>query len=142
MTKREKLVEYFKGVTPEELLMDMQEGSKPIEADLKLIQEIREIGLSNEAINVLIHYILIKSNMKLNKNYALKIASHWNRKRVTTADEAMKLAKQEHEIYENYKNSYKESSAERLKAFEVAANDLNITNEQLGKFVRSMLKPG
>ncbi|MFS0615283.1 DnaD domain protein [Lederbergia ruris] len=142
MTKREKLIEYFKTVTPEEFLMDLQKGSKPIEADLKLIKEIREIGLSNEAINVLIHYILIKSDMKLNKNYALKIASHWNEKRVTTADEAMKLAKQEHEIYGNYKNSYKESSAERLKAIEVAAKDLSMTNEQLGQFVRSTLKSG
>jgi replication initiation and membrane attachment protein len=42
--------------------------------------------------------------MKLTKNYAEKIASHWMRKDVKTAKEAMELARNEHEQYMKWKN--------------------------------------
>ena len=49
--------------------------------------------------------------MKLTKAYVEKIASHWLRKNVTTAKEAMDLARIEHEQYMKWKADGSPSSA-------------------------------
>lgn len=49
--------------------------------------------------NVLIYYVMLKTDMKLSKNYIQKIASHWARKKVKTVREAMKLAIEENRQY-------------------------------------------
>ena len=49
--------------------------------------------------NVLIYYVMLKTDMKLSKNYIQKIAAHWARKKVKTVREAMKLAIEEHRQY-------------------------------------------
>ena len=55
-------------------------------------------------VNVLLQYVLLRTDMKLTKNYAEKIASHWMRKDVKTAKQAMELARSEHEQYIKWKS--------------------------------------
>src|SRR5690625_7538210 len=60
---------------------------------------VREVmtgqGLPAPVMNVLIHYVLLQSNMKLSKGYLDKIASHWSRDNLKNAREAMEIAKKE-----------------------------------------------
>src|SRR5699024_9199947 len=53
--------------------------------------------LSAPVMNVLIHYVLLQSDMKLSKAYLEKIASHWSRAKLTDAKEAMAFAKKQTE---------------------------------------------
>ena len=49
-------------------------------------------------VNVLLHYVMLRSDMKLQASYVETIASHWARKKITTVREAYETAKSEHKI--------------------------------------------
>lgn len=96
-TQHEQLVFYFNNTPPLQVLEDMTEGNTS-EADKSIIDHlVNKIGLSPAATNVLIQYALIKTDKKLTRGYMEKIAAHWKRKGITTAEEAMKLAQKEHQ---------------------------------------------
>lgn len=99
-TKEEKLIRQLETMSPKELLEDLSSGHEASEQDLKLIRDVMTSqGLSAPVMNVLIHYVLLQSNMKLSKAYVEKIASHWSRAKLKTAREAMEFAKKEREKY-------------------------------------------
>ncbi len=50
-------------------------------------------------VNVLIDFVMLKTDMKFTKGYVEKIAGHWARKQIKTVKEAMELAKKEHRTY-------------------------------------------
>jgi replication initiation and membrane attachment protein len=58
--------------------------------------------LSPGVVNVLIYYVMLRSDMKLSKSYVEKIAGHWARKKVQTVQDAMNLAKNEQKEYQNW----------------------------------------
>ena len=86
------------------------------ESDLKLIRDVMtEQGIAPGVMNVLVHYVLLKTDMKLSKGYLEKIASHWARKNVKTVRQAMNLAKAEHQKYQQWgkqKQTYRKRSNE------------------------------
>ncbi|MCY8269171.1 replication initiation and membrane attachment family protein [Bacillus sonorensis] len=99
-SKEENLIALLEQVSPRKLLQDIAGGAEPSKADLKIIEEIMlDQKLEPGVINVLIYYVMLKTDMKLSKNYTQKIASHWARKKVKTVREAMKLAKEENRQY-------------------------------------------
>ena len=98
LSKEERLIARFESISPKELLEDLSGGNNASEQDMKLISEIMvKQGLPNPVMNVLIHYVLLQSNMKLSKPYLEKIASHWSRAKLKTAKEAMEFAKKQAE---------------------------------------------
>ncbi|WP_217586936.1 replication initiation and membrane attachment family protein [Lentibacillus saliphilus] len=95
-TKESQLIQRLEIMSPKQLLEDLSSGQQASEQDMKIIREVMTTqGLPSPVMNVLIHYVLLQSNMKLSKNYLEKIASHWSRAKLTTAEEAMAFAKQE-----------------------------------------------
>ncbi|MCY9079481.1 replication initiation membrane attachment protein DnaB [Bacillus inaquosorum] len=95
-----KLIALLEAISPKKLLQDIADGTEPSKADLKIIEEIMfEQKLEPGVTNVLIYYVMLKTDMKLSKNYIQKIASHWARKKVKTVREAMKLAIEENRQY-------------------------------------------
>jgi replication initiation and membrane attachment protein len=115
-SKEEELIEYLETTSPTDVLKDISGGIEPAKSDLKAIEEVMfSKKLSTGVTNVLLQYVLLKTDMKLTKGYLEKIASHWVRKKVASAKEAMDLAKNEHRQYlewaegkkENTKKSYK-----------------------------------
>lgn len=120
-TKEEQLVQKLETISPKELLEDLSSGNYASEQDLKVIREIMTTqGLPTPVMNVLIHYVLLQTNMKLSKAYLEKIASHWSRANLKTAKEAMMFAKKEIERYRQdsekkqstYRNYRKQGSQE------------------------------
>ncbi|MED2944687.1 replication initiation and membrane attachment family protein [Bacillus swezeyi] len=99
-SKEDTLIAQLEQVSPRKLLQDIAGGAEPPKADLKIIEEIMlDQKLEPGVINVLIYYVMLKTDMKLSKNYIQKIASHWARKKVQTVREAMQLAKEENRQY-------------------------------------------
>lgn len=115
LSKEERLIARFESISPKELLEDLSGGNNASEQDMKLISEIMvKQGLPNPVMNVLIHYVLLQSNMKLSKPYLEKIASHWSRAKLKTAKEAMEFAKKQAEppVKQQRNNRQKKQSTE------------------------------
>ncbi|WP_085991722.1 replication initiation and membrane attachment family protein [Oceanobacillus senegalensis] len=110
-TKEEMLVHELETISPKQLLEDLSGGNQASEQDMKVIREVMTSqGLPSPVMNVLIHYVLLQSNMKLSKAYLEKIASHWSRAKIKTAKEAMDFAKKEKERFSKSATKRKQST--------------------------------
>ncbi|GIO21716.1 replication initiation and membrane attachment family protein [Oceanobacillus sp. J11TS1] len=110
-TKEEQLINELESISPKQLLEDLSDGNHASEQDIKVVREVMtNQGLPAPVMNVLIHYVLLQSNMKLSKAYMETIASHWSRVGLKTAKEAMTFAKKEQERYKAAKNKQKKNT--------------------------------
>ena len=113
-SKEEELIEYLETTSPKEVLKDISGGIEPAKSDLQAIEEVMiSKKLSAGVANVLLQYVLLKTDMKLTKGYMEKIASHWVRKKVSTAKEAMELAKKEHRQYLTWAEGKKDTNTRK-----------------------------
>lgn len=95
-SKEDELIKHFETMSPRQILEDYSSGNQASEQDVKLIRDVMTSqGLSIPVMNVLTHYVLLQSDMKLTRAYLEKIASHWSRSKLSTAKEAMDFAKSE-----------------------------------------------
>ena len=99
-TKEEELIRYLETISPIQLLTDLGNGSSPSDKDMKIVEDVMFKQKLNPGVtNVLIQYVMIRTDKKLNKNFIETIASHWSRKNIQTVPEAMTVAKEEHKQY-------------------------------------------
>src|SRR5699024_2522069 len=109
-TKEDHLAEALETMSPKDLLEDLSSGGHASESDMKLIREVMlKQGLKTPVMNVLIHYVLLQSNMQLSRAYLEKIASHWSRANLSSAKEAMEFAKLQNQPYNTRKRATKQS---------------------------------
>lgn len=105
-TKDERLIDNFEKSSPKQVLEDFSQGNHASPQDMKVIGDVMMTqGLSTPVMNVLIHYVLLQSNMKLSKPYLETIASHWSRANLTTAKEAMAFAKNQRAVSNHAKKN-------------------------------------
>lgn len=118
LNKEEQFIRMLEEISPRQLLEDLSGGNAASSQDLKVISDVMaQQGLTPGVMNVLVHYVLLKTDMKLSKAYLEKIASHWTRKNVTNVRQAMMLAKSENQKYQQWgsnKQSYKKSSKKEV----------------------------
>lgn len=119
------------------MLKDVSGGAEPSKTDLQIIEEIMfSQKLLPGVINVLIQYVMLKTDMKLTKGYMEKIAGQWVRKNIRTVKEAMALAKKEHKQYMEWaqgKKIHSRSQPEKLfgqKKFPNGLGKIRITKER------------
>lgn len=113
-TKEGELIKQLELVSPKQLLTEISGGAAPSTADLKIVEDVMfRQKLLPGVVNVLIHYVMLRTDMKLTKSYVEKLASHWARKEITTVKAAMDLAKQEHRQYQEWATSKKESTGKK-----------------------------
>ncbi|WP_138415379.1 replication initiation and membrane attachment family protein [Aquibacillus sediminis] len=104
--KEEQFIQLLEQISPRQLLEDLSGGNQASTQDLKVISDVMsKQGLTPGVMNVLVHYVLLKTDMKLTKSYMEKIASHWARKNVKTVRQAMTMAKAEHKKYQQWGNN-------------------------------------
>ncbi|WP_058307135.1 replication initiation and membrane attachment family protein [Gracilibacillus massiliensis] len=107
-SKADQFIEMLEHISPRQLLQDLSGGNQPSQHDLKVISEVMtNQGLNPGVMNVLLHYVLLKTDMKLSKSYLETIASHWARKNVKTVRQAMTLAKSENKKYQQWTTTSK-----------------------------------
>lgn len=112
-TQEEELVHYFEKTSPRQLLIDLSGGADPSKSDLQIIEEVMfKQKLLPGVVNVLVQYVMLKTDMKLAKGYIEKIASHWSRKKISTVKDAMDLAKSEHRQYLDWAEGKKTPTAQ------------------------------
>lgn len=111
LTKEEKLIKRLETISPKDLLEDLSSGSNASESDMKLVRDIMlKQGLPTPVMNVLIHYVLLQSNMQLSRAYLEKIASHWSRANLKNAKEAIEFAKLQNQPFNERRRQEKKST--------------------------------
>lgn len=102
-TPEEHLLYTFETTSPLEFLVSLSKGALPSEKDLALVEKVMvNQKLPPGVVNVLLHYVMLRSDMKLQASYVETIASHWARKKITTVREAYETAKNEHKKYQKW----------------------------------------
>lgn len=95
-TKVEELVEALNGTSNKQLLYEFSGGKEIAQLDVEMIEEVRrKSDLSEPVLNVLLYYVMLKNDMRLDKHYIEKIAAHWNRKKIKTVEEALDILTKE-----------------------------------------------
>lgn len=138
--KRSKMIYVFENTTPYNFLRGRNNGAKPSERDLNLLENLlTEFKLNPGVVNVLVDYVLKINNKKLTKGFVEAIASQWKRLSVETVEEAMNEAEKE---YKKSKRVAKEASVKEEKLPEWF--NQNIKKEKISeedeKSLKDMLK--
>ncbi len=99
-TKRGKILAIFENTTPFDFLKSKYKGHNPTNRDVALVDSLlQDVGLKPAVVNVLIDYVLKKSDNKLRREYVETIAGQWKRIGIETAQDAMAIAEKEHKKY-------------------------------------------
>lgn len=78
--------------TPAQFLKYKQNGVQPSIADLRLVEDLLvKFKLPSSVVNVLVEYVLDKTDMKLDRSYVEKIAAVWVRKNVDSYEKAIEM---------------------------------------------------
>lgn len=106
--KRAKMVYVFENTSPYNFLKGRNNGAKPSDRDLNLLESLlTDFKLNPGVVNVLIDYVLKINNKKLTRGYLEAIASQWKRLNVETVEEAMHAAEKEYKKTNKLKENYK-----------------------------------
>ncbi|MDR1521296.1 MAG: DnaD domain protein [Streptococcaceae bacterium] len=87
-----KIIEEAEKLAPNDYLENirLQKGGFVDPSERRLLSELRNNGLSNGVINILINYaLIIQDNSTLSYNYIMKIANDWAQKKVVDAASAV-----------------------------------------------------
>ena len=131
-SKRAKLIYTFETTSPYNFLKSKNNGAKPTDRDLKLIENLSiDLALQPAVINVLLDYALMVNNNKLNKNFIEAIASQWKRLNIETAEEAMNQALKESKKKTNTTKTYakKENIVPEWFGKEIEKEDITVEDE-------------
>lgn len=124
---------------PEEFLSDCIKVTTPQWKDLNRISMAKDYGgLPDSVINVLIHYVMLTTEVDTLNQIFNDIAVEWSKKGIKTTEEAMLLAKQEHKKYQEWLERYDEDRI--LGSVLRGAIITGMTDEQLGRYVRELQK--
>lgn len=90
LSRTEEIILHFERISPKHLLEDLSVGGNAAESDLQFITEIAtKLTVPVPVMNVAIHYVMLRSDDQLNRNYLETIVSHWSRLGYKTAREAV-----------------------------------------------------
>ena len=96
-SNRAKMIYIFENITPYDYLKSKYKNGEPRLSELRIIEDLMEnYKMKPGVINVLISYVLKVNNQKFTRNYVEAVASQWSRLNIETVEEAMNVAKQEH----------------------------------------------
>ncbi|TDQ39155.1 replication initiation and membrane attachment family protein [Aureibacillus halotolerans] len=102
-TEEDKLIHALEISSPHQMLTEWSGGAQPSEADLRMVEDVMfQQKLPAGVVNVLLYFVMLRSDSKLTKSYVQKIAGHWARKKVMTVRQAMALAKDENAKYKEW----------------------------------------
>ncbi len=103
-----KMIYTFETVSPYDFLKSKCGDAEPVKRDIRLLEDlIIDYKLKPGVVNVLIDYVLKTNDNKLNKSLVETIAGQWVRKKIETVEDAMEIARKNHQTNINNKNSKK-----------------------------------
>ncbi|KQU19208.1 hypothetical protein ASG65_24780 [Bacillus sp. Leaf13] len=105
MTYDEWYVNQVKTTTPIEFIKEPK--GTITEEDVKLIKDLQELGLKDEVIIVLLHYVIVVSRIGLVHSLVKELGKSWHENNLTTVEEAFVFVREEQKKYkESSENNY------------------------------------
>ncbi|AOM14531.1 MULTISPECIES: DnaD domain protein [Bacillus cereus group] len=134
-----QFIELMNTSNPEKVLSDCIEATTPHWKDLSSISMAKEHGgLPDPVINVLIHYVMLTTEVYTLNRLFSDISIDWSRKGVKTVEEAIALSKQENTKYKKwYEQHYEDAEVGVVLR---GAIKRGMTDKQLGQIARLFLK--
>ncbi|MGL4820250.1 MAG: replication initiation and membrane attachment family protein [Bacilli bacterium] len=103
-SSEEQLIHYFEATSPRQFLIDMSNGTNPTPLEMSIVNDLlMKQNMLPGVVNVLLHFVMLRTNMRLNRAYVEQVASQWARHQVATVRDAMQLAREEHKKGEQAK---------------------------------------
>lgn len=98
----------FENVTPYDYLKSKYKTGEPTLRELQIIEELMtKQNMKPGVVNVLIAYVLKVNNQKFTRSYVEAVASQWNRLKIETVEDAMRVAEKEHKKIKKLMNKNK-----------------------------------
>ena len=129
-----KKINLMETISPKDYLQIMQNNTKPVNADLNLIDDIsKNLHLPNPVINALIDFVLITQNNTFPRAYSEKIAASLARSNIKTTIDAMEFLNSVSSGATTYKKRIKKKTDTESEETLVEKDDgkQNKTNEKL-----------
>jgi len=148
---KDRFIDELKTMTPEELVYGYSSQKGTLSNDLKALNEIKKYNLPDEVTNMLIRNTMFVCDYNLSIRFMEKLAEDWLGRRIKTAEEAFEISNKEFEKYkewaanvdkaiENENQNVNGVELTILSAIKTASNIVEISDKDLGKFVRELLK--
>ena len=122
---------YLETISPYQLLKNKQGGKEPALHDLNIAESLMALGLTPAVTNMLIEYVLGRSNGRLDKNYCETIGASWVRKGLKTARDAYQEVHNS-KPQQTIKKTTKKSEKKQQKVTEQDKEELRRLMEELG----------
>lgn len=145
--RHERVVHYLENTKTIDMLLDIYNNEPPIEYTQHAERLVNDHKMPMGVVNVLMHYVSMRNDGKVTRDYIDRIASHWILKKVDSVNSAIDISRDYNEQYKAWKNEKGTTTRSaivgkveiaRLYAIEAAVYDSSKTDEQLGKYVRTM----
>ena len=99
LSNKGKMIYIFENTSPYDFLRSKCGDAEPVKRDLKLLEDlIIDYKLKPGVVNVLIDYVLKTNDNKLTKSLVETIAGQWIRKKIETVEDAMEIARKNHQM--------------------------------------------
>lgn len=131
-TSLAKKINLMESISPKDYLQIMQNNTKPVNSDLKLIDDIsKNLHLPNSVINALIDFVLTTQNNTFPRAYSEKIAASLARANIKTTLDAMEFLNSVSSGASTYKKrTKKQAEVEGEKKIDKEENSENNTDEK------------
>lgn len=132
-----ELIVWFKTANPKDVLHVVYGYPTDLPGGLLLLHNLKDLGLKNELINVLLHYVTLSCNGDLPHRYSVLLGKHWLDNGITTVEEAMEFVQKEN-------NKLKEIVLSNLDSIGTIFQNIgmlvsiNTSERELGKAVKEL----
>ena len=118
-----KELEKYTTYSPIDYLSSKQNGTTPAVSDVKVVNTLLDLGLTQSVVNVIVDYTLKNCDNVLSSNYATKIGASIVREGITDALDALNYL-------EKFKNRFKNKKKEKVTQPVSKDNTSQYNNEQ------------
>lgn len=95
-----KMIYTFETVSPYDFLRSKCGDAEPVKRDVKLLEDLLiDHKLKPGVVNVLVDYVLKTNDNKLPRSLVETIAGQWERKKIETVEDAMEIARKNHQAH-------------------------------------------
>lgn len=105
-----KMIYTFETVSPYDFLRSKCGDAEPVKRDVKLLEDLLiDHKLKPGVVNVLVDYVLKTNDNKLTRSLVETIAGQWERKKIETVEDAMEIARKNHQAHMKSQNVSKKT---------------------------------
>lgn len=106
-----KMIYTFETVSPYDFLRSKCGDAEPVKRDVKLLEDLLiDHKLKPGVVNVLVDYVLKTNDNKLTRSLVETIAGQWERKKIETVEDAMEIARKNHQAHMKNQNVSKKAT--------------------------------